>query len=68
MLRRVTLEITDVWEECIASIIRVTKFGELETTLAVISNRRMLRRNTWYFLLSVLLSISSQRASVAGYC
>jgi hypothetical protein len=38
MLRRVNLVITDVSEECGASIIRVTRFGELGTTLAVISN------------------------------
>jgi hypothetical protein len=37
---------TDVSEELSASFIRVTKIGELGTTLAVTSNRRMLRRNT----------------------
>jgi hypothetical protein len=36
MLRRVTLVISDVSEECIASIIRVTKIAELGT-LAVTS-------------------------------
>jgi hypothetical protein len=41
MLRRVALERTDVSEELIASIIRVTRIGELGTTLAVNSNRRM---------------------------
>jgi hypothetical protein len=46
MLRRVALVKTDVSEELSASIIRVTRIGELETTLAVTSNRRMLRRNT----------------------
>jgi hypothetical protein len=30
---------TDVWEELSASFIRVTRIGELGTTLAVISNR-----------------------------
>jgi hypothetical protein len=44
-LRRVTLVITAVSEERIASIITVTRIGELETTLAVTSNRRALRRN-----------------------
>jgi hypothetical protein len=34
---------TDVSEESIASIIRVTRFGKLETTLAVTGNRRALR-------------------------
>jgi hypothetical protein len=43
MLRRVALVRTDVSEELSASFIRVTKIGELGTTLAVTSNRRMLR-------------------------
>jgi hypothetical protein len=46
MLRRVDLVRTDVSEELSASIITVTRIGELGTTLAVTSNRRMLRRNT----------------------
>jgi 3-polyprenyl-4-hydroxybenzoate decarboxylase len=51
MLRRVALVRTDVSEELNASIIRVTRIGELETTLAVTSNRRTLRRNTnWVFI------------------
>jgi hypothetical protein len=44
---------TDVSEECLASVIREKMIGELRT-LAVTSNRS-------------LLSISSQRASVASY-
>jgi hypothetical protein len=44
MLRHVALVITNVWEECSASIIRVTKMGEIGTTLAVTSNRQFLRR------------------------
>jgi hypothetical protein len=36
----------DVSEELSVSIIRVTRIGLLGTTLAVTSNRRMLRRNT----------------------
>jgi hypothetical protein len=51
MLRRVALVRTDISEELSAAFIRVTKIGELGTTLAVTSNR----------------SISSQRASVASY-
>jgi hypothetical protein len=43
MLRRVALVRTDVWEEPGASI-RVTRIGELGTTHAATSNRRMLRR------------------------
>jgi hypothetical protein len=45
MLRRVTLVRTDVSEEPSASFIRVTRIGELGTTLASTSNRRTLRRN-----------------------
>jgi hypothetical protein len=45
---------TDVSEELSAFFIRVTRIGELGTTLAVTSNRRT-------------LGISSQRASVASY-
>jgi hypothetical protein len=40
MLRRVALVRTDVSEKLSASIIRVTRIGELGTTLAVTSNRR----------------------------
>jgi hypothetical protein len=43
MLRRVALVRTDVSEELSASFIRVTRIGELGTTLAVTSNRRTLR-------------------------
>jgi hypothetical protein len=41
-LRRVALVRTDVSEELSASIIRVTRIGELGTTIAVTSNRRTL--------------------------
>jgi hypothetical protein len=44
MLRRVALVRTDVSEELSASI-RVTRIGELGTTIAVTSNRRTLQRN-----------------------
>jgi hypothetical protein len=56
MLRRVALVRTDVSENLSASVIRVTRIGELGITLAVTSNRRTLRR----------IGISSQRASVAS--
>jgi hypothetical protein len=46
MLRPVALLRTDVSEELSASFIRVTRIGELGTTLAVTSNRRKLRGNT----------------------
>jgi hypothetical protein len=39
MLRRVALARTDVSEERSASFIRVTRIGELGTTLAITSNR-----------------------------
>jgi hypothetical protein len=39
MLRRVALVRTDVSEERNASFIRVTRIGELKTTLALTSNR-----------------------------
>jgi hypothetical protein len=55
MLRLVALVRTDVSEEFNASIIRVIRTGGLGTTLVVTSIRR------------TLLSISSQRASVASY-
>jgi hypothetical protein len=45
MLSRVVLVRTEVSEECIATIIRVSRIGELGTTLAVTSNRNTLRRN-----------------------
>jgi hypothetical protein len=45
MLRHVALVRTYVSEELSTSIIRVTRIGELETMLAVTSNRRTLRIN-----------------------
>jgi hypothetical protein len=44
MLRGVALVRTDVSEELNVSIIRVTRIGELGTTLAVTGNRRTPRR------------------------
>jgi hypothetical protein len=46
MLRRVSLVRTDVLEELSSSFIRVTRIGELGTTLAVTRNRRTLRINS----------------------
>jgi hypothetical protein len=55
MLPRVDLVRTHISEELSASIIRVTRTGELGTTLAVTSNWRMLRTDTTIvFLHSVL--------------
>jgi demethoxyubiquinone hydroxylase (CLK1/Coq7/Cat5 family) len=45
MLRRVALARTEVSEERIACIIRVTRIGELGT-LAITSTQSILRRNT----------------------
>jgi hypothetical protein len=42
MLRRVAPVRTDISQEPSASFIRVTRIGELETTLAVTSNQRKL--------------------------
>jgi hypothetical protein len=61
MLRRVNLVRTEVSEEVSVSFIRMTRIGELGTTLAVTSNRRTLRRN------NKRLGITSQRESVASY-
>jgi hypothetical protein len=52
MLRRVALVRTDVSEDLSASFIRVTRIGELGTTLTVTSNRhtsedKYIRRNMW---------------------
>jgi hypothetical protein len=58
MLRRVALVRTDVSEELSVSII-MTTIGELGTTFAVTSNRRMLRRFTKVFLMKEAL-ISSE--------
>jgi hypothetical protein len=57
MLRREALVRTDVSEERSASFIRVTRIGELGTTLGVTSNRCTPRKN----------STSLQCASVASY-
>jgi hypothetical protein len=46
MLRHVSLVRIDVSEELSAFFIKVTRIGELGTTLAGTSNRHTLRRNT----------------------
>jgi hypothetical protein len=45
MLRRVALVRTDFSEEHTISVMRVTKIGELGTTLGLTNNRNTLRRN-----------------------
>jgi hypothetical protein len=44
LIHRVALVRTDVSEELSASIMRMTRIGELGTTLAVSSNRHTLRK------------------------
>jgi hypothetical protein len=66
MLRRVALVRTDVSEE-LSNSIRATRIGELGTTLAVTSNRRMLRRNVPSSPIHVTLmkeALSSSETSV----
>jgi hypothetical protein len=46
LCHQVALVRTDVSEELRTSFIRVTRIGELGTTLAVTSKRHMLQRNT----------------------
>jgi hypothetical protein len=65
MLRREVLLRTDVSEEPRASVIRVTRIGELGTMLAVNSNRRALRSNT--NTKTKTKRITSHRASAARY-
>jgi hypothetical protein len=57
-LRRVALVRTDVPEERIAFIIKVTRIGELGTTLAVTSNRSTLRRNLPFLVTANVVFIS----------
>jgi hypothetical protein len=57
MLPRVAFVRTDLSEELSASI-RVTRLGELETTLSVTSNRRTLRRNTKRSVRRLLVTVS----------
>jgi hypothetical protein len=54
MLRRVALVRTDVSEELIVSIIRVTRICELGTKLAVTSNRRTLRIGIFSILITLM--------------
>jgi hypothetical protein len=65
MSLRVPVVRTDASEKRIASIIRVTRIGELGTTLEVTSNRSTLRRNKKE---EEEEGISSLRATVTIYC
>jgi hypothetical protein len=59
MLCRVALVRTDVSEEPGASFIRVTRIGELETTLAATSNRRTFLRSVRLLLVTASVVPSS---------
>jgi hypothetical protein len=59
MLSHVALVRTDVSEEPSASFIRVTRIGELGTTLAATSERRTLRKNTKWLLVAASVVPSS---------
>jgi hypothetical protein len=63
MLCHVALVRTDVSEEPSASIIRATRIGELEATLAVTSNRRTQQRNI--MSARILVSTSCGKGDVA---
>jgi hypothetical protein len=62
VLRHVALVRTDVSEEPSAPFYRVTRIGELGTTLAATSNRCTLQRNAWYFFLRNVSSYKSHMA------
>jgi hypothetical protein len=59
MLRRVALVRTDVSEELSASFIKMTRIGELGTTLALTSNRHTLRRSLRQLLVAASVVPSS---------
>jgi hypothetical protein len=59
MLCPVALVRTDVLEECIASIIRVTRIGRLGTTLAVTSNQSALQRESFSSVLLLLVTANT---------
>jgi hypothetical protein len=61
MLRRVSLVRTDVSEELCVSFIRVTRIGELGTTLAVTSNRRTVMKETLSSSETLVLTRATRR-------
>jgi hypothetical protein len=60
MLRRVALGITDVSEELSASFIRITRIGELGTTLAVTNVNISFIDRSRYFFIEVATQLSSR--------
>jgi hypothetical protein len=63
MFRRVALVSTDVSEEISASFIKVTRIGELGTTLALTSNRRRLMKEALSFSETSVLTRATRRTS-----
>jgi hypothetical protein len=63
MLGRVALVITDVSEDLSASFIRVTRIGELGTTLAVTSVRRLLVTASVLPSLPILVTLMNEALS-----
>jgi hypothetical protein len=72
MLRHVALVRTDVLEELCTSIIKVTRCGELGTTLGLSSNRCTLQRNTYaYICIHIHIQINilrSMRVNEKNHC
>jgi hypothetical protein len=63
LLECYTVVRTDISKERIASIIRVTRIGELGITLAVISNPSTLRRNSYFIVrFEVFTSVTMKNA------
>jgi hypothetical protein len=60
MFRRVALVRTDVSEKVSASFIRVTRIGELGTTLAVTSNQRGGSEGETYSRVGLVIFLSLQ--------
>jgi hypothetical protein len=58
MLRHAALVRTDVSGELSASFIKMTRIGELGTTLSVTSNRRTLRKNTKCSVRRLLVTVN----------
>jgi demethoxyubiquinone hydroxylase (CLK1/Coq7/Cat5 family) len=63
MLRRVAVVRTDVSKDCRASIIRITRIGELGT-LAVTSNRLFVAKNYYVRITLMKEALSSFESSV----
>jgi hypothetical protein len=66
MKRGIAVERTDVSEERIASINKVTRIGELGTTLSIPSNRNTLRRNQMLHLFQLEEGYSSTQSTTPG--